>query len=271
MSASDVDADEEEDKVEVVIDNVERGLVVPASSDEVLLLRLSSKVVGWEVPSSSTPTDGDAAPDVRRLSSLPVAVGSSPVFPWPVCTREEFLKLENVESVDDETESVMLFALPEALNVTLVLIVEDGSLVLLDFEALEALSDSLDVTTVPVVNSFVAVFVVFFASFFDAFVGFGVGSGVFLGLSLVAFAFVDFGFFEVLSFLVAFAFFLVLLDFLDFGFVGFLVFLGGLGSATSPDLAFLGPKARHLEKRGHSLDYTCVSQNIMSPRENSLT
>jgi hypothetical protein len=40
-----VDVDEEEDKVDVVI-KVERGLVVLASSDEVLLLRLSSNVVG---------------------------------------------------------------------------------------------------------------------------------------------------------------------------------------------------------------------------------
>lgn len=171
-------------------------------------------------------------------------------------------------SVDDETESVMLLALPEVLPVTLVLIVEDGSLVLLDLKVLEALSDSLDVTALLVVSFCIAVFVVFFISFFDAFVGSGVGLGVFLGLSLVAFAFVDFGFFEVASFSVAFAFFLVLLGFFDFG---FLVFLGGLGSATSPDLAFLEPKARHLEKRGHSLDYICVSQNITSLRENSLT
>ena len=41
-----MDVDEEEDKVEVVVEKVERGLVVPASSDEVLLLRLSSNVVG---------------------------------------------------------------------------------------------------------------------------------------------------------------------------------------------------------------------------------
>jgi hypothetical protein len=256
VSGIDVDVDVDVDRADVMIENVERGLVVPTSSDEILLLRPSSKVVGWGEPSSSLPTDRDAVPDVRRLSSLPVAVGSSTVFPWPVRTREEFLKLENVGNVDEETESVMLFVLPEVLTVTPVLIVEDGSLVLLDLEALEALSDSLDVTALPVVNFCVAVFivfVVFFASSFDAFVGFGVGLGVFLGLSLVAFAFVDFGFF------------LVLLSFLDFGFVGFLVFLGGLGSATSPDLAFLGPKARHLEKSGHSLDYVCVSQNMMSP------
>jgi len=40
-----VDVDEEEDKVDVVI-RVDRGLVVLASSDEVLLSRLSSNVVG---------------------------------------------------------------------------------------------------------------------------------------------------------------------------------------------------------------------------------
>ena len=198
-------------------------------------------------------------------------MGSSTVFPWPVRTREEFVKLESVGSLDDETEIVILLAPPKVLSVMLVSIVGDRSFVLLDLEAVEALSDSLDVTALLVLNFCVAVFVVFvvfFTSFFDAFVGSGVGLGVFLGLSLVAFAFVDFGFFEVASFLVAFAFFLVLLGFLDFG---FLVFLGGLGSATSPDLAFLGPKARHLEKRGHSLDYICISQNIMSPRENFLT
>lgn len=40
-----MDVDEEEDKVDVVI-RVDRGLVVLASSDEVLLSRLSSNVVG---------------------------------------------------------------------------------------------------------------------------------------------------------------------------------------------------------------------------------
>jgi hypothetical protein len=78
-----VDVDEEEDKVDVVI-KVERGLVVLASSDEVLLSRLSSNVVGLGEPSSSSPIDGDAVPGVERLSSLPVVAGSSTVFPWPV-------------------------------------------------------------------------------------------------------------------------------------------------------------------------------------------
>jgi hypothetical protein len=165
-----------------------------------------------------------------------------------------------VGSVDDKTESVILLALLEALPVAMVLIVEGGSFALLDSEILEAPSNLLGVTASPVVNFCVAVFMVFFTSLFDAFVG--VGFFVCLGLSLVIFAFVDFGFFEVGSSLVAFAFFLVLLGFLDFG---FFVFFGGLGSTTSPDLAFLGPKARHLEKRGHSLDYLCISQNPTSP------
>jgi len=167
-----------------------------------------------------------------------------------------------VGSVDDKTESVILLALLEALPVAMLLTVEGGSFALLDSEVLEAPSNSLNVTASPVVNFCMAVFVVFFTSLFDAFVGSGVSFFVCLGLSLVVFAFVDFGFFEVGSSLVAFAFFLVLLGFLDFG---FFVFLGGLGSTTSPDLAFLGPKARHLEKRGHSLDYFCISQNLTSP------
>jgi hypothetical protein len=188
--------------------------------------------------------------EVRRLSLSDVAVGFSTVITGPVRTRDELVKLEMVLIVIEDTESVVALELLEVLCVTLISSVEDGSFVLFE---IEASLEPVDVAILSsVVNLCVLVLEVFFASSFEAFVGSGVGLGVFLELSVVALTLVDFGFFDVrLGFFVAFAFFLVLFGFLDFG---FFVFFGGAGSATSPDLAFLGPKARHLEKRGHSLD-----------------
>jgi hypothetical protein len=46
----------------------------------------------------------------------------------------------------------------------------------------------------------------------------------------------------------------LVLIFLAFDDFGLLVLAGGLGSTGSPVCAFASPKARHLEKRGHSFD-----------------